>query len=94
MRVLEASETTTAEGPAWCDVAAEETKEKEKDDDEAKDNEDDEDREDDEEEERQSATARRSGSGGFLSDEDLSRETPPGPPSWSRELPAGLREGL
>ena len=39
-------------------------------------------------------TALLSGSGGFLSDEDLKRETPDtGPNCWSRELP-GLREGL
>lgn len=87
MRVLEASETTTAEGPEWCEVAAEE----EKGDDEDKDNNDED--EEEQEEDKQSATARRSGSGGFLSDEDLSRETPPAPPSCSRELP-GLRDGL
>jgi|APAra0007618257_1042622.scaffolds.fasta_scaffold00942_13 hypothetical protein len=40
------------------------------------------------EDERQSATARRSGSGGFLEEEDLRREAEPAAPSCSnRELP-------
>ena len=43
------------------------------------------------EDERQSATARRSGSGGFLEEEDLRQEAEPATPSCSnRELP-GLK---
>lgn len=43
--------------------------------------------------ERQSATARRRGSGGFLSDEDLSLDAPP-KPSCSLALPGLLLDGL
>jgi len=54
-----------------------------------------------EEEDRQSATALRSGSGGFLSEEDLNLDaplTPPPPPATvppkgNREV-AGVRDGL
>lgn len=48
------------------------------------------------EDDKQSATALRSGSGGFLNDEDLNLDRPPTPPSWNLELPPvpGLQDGL